>query len=204
MSLKITQISGTGVAIPGDDIDTDRVIPARFLKEITFAKMGDYLFNDVRFEGDRTPKAHPLNDPKYKGASILIVGRNFGCGSSREHAPQAIKRYGIAAIIGESFAEIFQGNCKNVGLPAVTVTPEDRAFLEALTQSAPHTEMTIDLEAQKIEVADQQLPLQLADAFRQAFLTGYWDSAAILEANKEKIAETEQKLPYEIIAIRSC
>ena len=120
---KVVKVTGTVIPMRGNDIDTDRIIPARYLKEITFARMGEYPFYDERFDSAGKPKAHPFNDPKYRGASILFVNKNFGCGSSREHAPQALFRFGIHAIVGESFAAIFAGNCVVMGIPTVTFTP---------------------------------------------------------------------------------
>src|SRR6201996_9444377 len=122
---KISKITGTCLVVPGDDVDTDRIIPARFMKCVTFDGLGEFLFHDVRFDENGKPKAHPLNDPAFQGATILIGGRNFGCGSSREHAPQAIYRYGFRAIVAESFAEIFFGNSITLGIPCVTATRAD-------------------------------------------------------------------------------
>ena len=119
---KITTIQGTGVAIRGNDIDTDQIIPARYMKEVTFTGLEKYAFHDVRYNSDKSLKDHPFNDPKYKDASIMIVNSNFGCGSSREHAPQAIIRHGIQAMIGQSFGEIFMGNCTTLGVPVLIVT----------------------------------------------------------------------------------
>src|SRR5438309_9330860 len=119
--VKITQVSGTAVPIRGNDIDTDRIIPARYLKEATFARMGEYPFFDERFDASRKKKDHPFNDPEYQKASILFVNKNFGCGSSREHAPQALYRFNIHTIVGESFAAIFANNCTIIRLPTITV-----------------------------------------------------------------------------------
>src|SRR6187399_2178425 len=122
---KITSVSGRAVCVPGNDIDTDRIIPARFMKCITFDGLGEYLFYDVRKNADGTDKDHPLNDPRFKGAGILLSGVNFGCGSSREHAPQAIYRYGFRAVVAEGFAEIFFGNSTTLSMPCVTVAKAD-------------------------------------------------------------------------------
>src|ERR1041384_1109456 len=121
---QITKISGTAVQVPGNDIDTDRIIPARFMKCVTFDGLGEYLFYDVRFDKAGKAKGHPLDDPRHKGASILISGRNFGCGSSREHAPQALQKFGINAVLAESFAEIFAGNCTTLEIPCVQLPGE--------------------------------------------------------------------------------
>src|ERR1700745_2689343 len=137
--VKITQVSGTAVAIRGNDIDTDRIIPARYLKEVTFARMGSYPFFDERFDAEGKQKPHPLNDVKHKGASILFVNKNFGCGSSREHAPQALYRFGIQAIVGESFAAIFAGNCTIMGVPTVTVSAKEiEQLMKSVEDNPPH------------------------------------------------------------------
>ena len=138
--VKITKVTGTAVPIKGNDIDTDRIIPARYLKEVTFARMGDYPFFDERFDASGKKKDHPLNDPEYKGASLLFVNKNFGCGSSREHAPQALYRFGIQAIVGESFAAIFAGNCTIMGVPTVTVSAKEMEQLMKSVEENPRTE----------------------------------------------------------------
>lgn len=194
--LIITSITGSGIPLPGDDIDTDQIVPARFLKEVTFEKMGDYLFYDNRFNEDQTEKTHPLNHPAYKGGSILVVGNNFGCGSSREHAPQAIKRYGIRAIVGISFAEIFAGNCKALGIPAVTVSRDTAAELTSLIQQAPHTQFELCLERNTLKYNGVSIPVELNESRRQSFLTGSWDAAAMLSLNDALIKEKAASLPY--------
>lgn len=197
MILAIRQvITGTAVPIPGNDIDTDRIIPARFLKEITFEKMGDYLFSDARFASDGTPKDHPLNNPAYTGARIMVVGENFGCGSSREHAPQAIMRYGIAAIIGESFAEIFAGNCRALGVPVVTADPADIQRLMTAASNHPGQHWTLDLASKTVSVNGQVIAIELPESRRQAFLMGTWDATALLRQNEALIRETADRLPY--------
>ena len=147
-------ISGKAVPIRGNDIDTDRIIPARFLKEITFNNMGNYLFYDERFNEDGTQKDHPINNPKYSEANIMVVGNNFGCGSSREHAPQSIMRYGITAIIGESFSEIFKGNCKAIGVPVVTASKDIIDQLQTQIESEPNTQFRINIETKTIQYID--------------------------------------------------
>src|ERR671922_337142 len=143
--VKITQVTGTAVPVRGNDIDTDRIIPARYLKEPTFARMGEYPFFDERFDSSGKPKPHPFNEPKYKGASILFVNKNFGCGSSREHAPQALYRFGINAIVGESFAAIFAGNCTIMGVPAVTVSAADIETLMKTVENDSRTQFIVDI-----------------------------------------------------------
>ncbi len=193
---KITQISGTAVSVRGNDIDTDRIIPARYLKEITFARMGEYPFYDERFDSEGKQKPHPLNDSKYKGASILFVNKNFGCGSSREHAPQALYRFGISAIVGESFAAIFAGNCIMMGLPTMTVTSVEIEELMKLVESAPQTLYTVDLEAKTLSYGERQIRFELQDSNQRALLSGCWDSTSILRANLDKVKHTAAKLPY--------
>ncbi len=167
---KVIQIKGRAVPVVGDDIDTDRIIPARYLKEITFSKMGQYPFYDERFTAEGSMKDHPFNKPEYQGASILVANVNFGCGSSREHAPQALVRWGIRAIVAESFGEIFAGNCAMLGTPAVTASKADVAALQKLVAKNPATELVVDLEAMvvragnlTVKVSNARLPAQLPD-----------------------------------------
>jgi len=193
---KITRISGTAIPVRGNDIDTDRIIPARYLKEITFARMGEYPFFDERFDSASNPKPHPFNDVRFKGASILLVNRNFGCGSSREHAPQALYRFGIRAIVGESFATIFAGNCVMMGLPPVTV---GSAAIEELMRSVekdPQTVFAIDLGTKTLTCGETRISLDLPESFRNALVTGSWDSTSLLRANMDKIRRVATKLPY--------
>ncbi len=193
---KITQVSGTAVSVRGNDIDTDGIIPARYLKEITFARMGEYPFYDERFDSEGKQKPHPLNDPKYKGASILFVNKNFGCGSSREHAPQALFRFGISAIVGESFAAIFAGNCIMMGLPTMTVTSAEIEELMKSVENAPQTPYKVDLEAKTLSYGERQIRFELQDSNQRALLSGFWDSTSILRANLDKVKHTAAKLPY--------
>ncbi len=192
----IHTITGRGVPILGDDIDTDRIVPARFLKEITFANMGEYLFYDTRFEATGTPKSHPLNDPKYLGARIMVVGRNFGCGSSREHAPQAIKRFGIQAVVGVSFGEIFAGNCKAIGLPVVSISLGAHGQLLDYLTHHPEDILTVNLDAKKLDYGAETCAIELPEARRQAFLSGTWESTALLKANMPAVIAKAKSLPY--------
>jgi 3-isopropylmalate/(R)-2-methylmalate dehydratase small subunit len=194
--VKITQVSGTAVSIRGNDIDTDRIIPARYLKEVTFARMGDYPFFDERFDASGNPKPHPFNDPKYKGASILFVNKNFGCGSSREHAPQALYRYGIHAIIGESFAAIFAGNCTMMGVPTVTVSHEQVELMMKAVEQNPKTQFTVDIEKKTITFGEQRIVIDLPETYRSALISGSWDSTALLRANLAQVKKTASQLPY--------
>ncbi len=193
----ITAVSGTAVPIHGDDIDTDRVIPARFMKEVTFDHMGDYLFFDARFNENGTPKEFPLNNVQYDGACVMVVaGKNFGCGSSREHAPQAIMRYGFKAIIAETYAEIFSGNCKSLGIPAVSASAEDLITITGLIEANPSVVVTIDVNSDQVKVGDRKFPISLPADRKTAFLTGEWDSNAQLAANLPLIRQTADQLPY--------
>jgi len=194
--VKITKISGTAVPIRGNDIDTDRIIPARYLKEVTFKRMGEYPFFDERYDASGKKKDHPFNDTEYKGASILFVNKNFGCGSSREHAPQALYRFGIQAIVGESFAAIFAGNCTIMGVPAVTVGAEEIERLMKSVEDSPRTEYIVDLESKTISYGQQKMAIDLPETYRTALTTGSWDSTALLRANLEQVKKTAAKLPY--------
>jgi 3-isopropylmalate/(R)-2-methylmalate dehydratase small subunit len=194
--VKISQVSGRAVPIRGNDIDTDRIIPARYLKEPTFARMGEYPFFDERFDSAGKKKDHPFNDPEYKGASILFVNKNFGCGSSREHAPQALYRFGITAVVGESFAAIFAGNCTMMGLPAVAVGGKEIEHLMKSVEDNPRTEYTVDLETKTISYGNQKIAIDLPETYRTALTKGFWDSTALLRANLEQVRKTAAKLPY--------
>jgi 3-isopropylmalate/(R)-2-methylmalate dehydratase small subunit len=194
--VKITSVEGTAVPIRGNDIDTDRIIPARYLKEVTFARMGEYPFFDERFDGSGKKKEHPFNDPEYKGASILFVNKNFGCGSSREHAPQALYRFGIKAIIGESFAAIFAGNCTMMGLPAVTVGAGEIDQLMRSVEENPRTEYSLDLESKTLSYSNHRIAVELPETYLIALTMGSWDSTALLRANLEQVKKTAAKLPY--------
>lgn len=184
MSLaKITQMAGRGVYVPGNDIDTDRIIPARFMKCVTFDGLGEYLFFDVRKNADGTDKPHPLNEARFKGATILLSGSNFGCGSSREHAPQAIQKYGFKAVIAENFAEIFFGNSTGLGIPCVSATREDIAQIAAAVAQDPQTEIVIDLVKQEIRFGARKVKATIRESARDALVNGRWDPIGeLLEA----------------------
>ena len=184
---KVTQVAGTAVYVPGSDIDTDRIIPARFMKCVTFDGLGEFAFYDVRKNADGTDKAHPLNDPRFKGANILLSGTNFGCGSSREHAPQALYRFGFRAVIAESFAEIFFGNCTTLGIPCAVASGADIAVLANEIERNPALEVTIDLKAGRVFFEDQEFPITLPDTALDALTTGQWDPIAGLLENKDAV-----------------
>lgn len=193
---KITSVSGRAVPVPGSDIDTDRIIPARFMKCVTFDGLGDYLFYDARHEPDGTPKAHPLNDPRFAAASILVSGINFGCGSSREHAPQAISKAGFRAVVAQSFAEIFFGNCATLGIPCVAASAHDIEELSAAVQADPGLEVTIDVAAEEVRFGDRSIPVALPNTAREAFLSGRWDPIGDLLDGAEEVAATTAALSY--------
>jgi 3-isopropylmalate/(R)-2-methylmalate dehydratase small subunit len=194
--VKITKISGTGLPMRGNDIDTDRIIPARYLKEVTFARMGNYPFFDERYNADGKKKDHPFNDPEYSGAAVLFVNKNFGCGSSREHAPQALNRFGIKVMIGESFAAIFQGNCTMMGVPTVTVGEKDMQTLMKSVEEDPKLEYAVDLENKTLTYGKNKIAIDLPETYRTALITGSWDSTALLRANLEQVRKTAARLPY--------
>ena len=194
--VRITKVEGRAVTIRGNDIDTDRIIPARYLKEVSFARMGEYPFFDERFDASGNLKPHPLNDPKYKGASLLFVNKNFGCGSSREHAPQALYRWGIHAIVGESFAAIFAGNCTMMGVPTVTVSPGEIENLMQAVENDPTTMFRLDLQAKTISFGEHKIAVDLPETYRSALISGSWDSTAMLRANLSEVKKTAAKLPY--------
>jgi len=194
--IKIVKVTGTALPMPGNEIDTDRIIPARYLKEVTFARMGDYPFFDERYTSEGKKKDHPFNDPEYSGASILFVNKNFGCGSSREHAPQALNRFGIKVIVGESFAAIFAGNCTMMGVPTVTAGEKDIQQLMKSVEENPKTEYTVDIDNKTLTYGKVKIAIDLPDTYRTALTMGSWDSTALLRANLEQVKQTAKKLPY--------
>ena len=194
--LKIIKISGTAVPLRGNNIDTDRIIPARYLKEVSFARMGDYPFFDERYSSEGKKKDHPFNDPEYSGASLLFVNKNFGCGSSREHAPQALHRFGIKVIVGESFAAIFAGNCTMMGVPTVTVSETEMERLMKSVEENPKTDYSVDLDSKTLTYGNVQIAIDLPETYRTALTSGSWDSTALLRANLQQVKQTAKKLPY--------
>lgn len=197
--MKRVRISGKAVSVRGNDIDTDRIIPARYLRCVTFDGLGEHAFEDDREQLRQKGQVHPFDDPKFAGAELLFVNKNFGCGSSREHAPQSLMRWGkgIKAVVGESFAEIFFGNCVALGIPCVTVSEEAAGEIQSLSESAPDTVFTLDLEAMTLSADNgRQWPVQLAEGPRQQFLQGRWDSTAELMEALDAIRATAARLPY--------
>lgn len=190
---KIDSVRGRACVSRGDDVDTDRIIPARFMKEVTFDTMGEHLFEDARKAAKGN---HPLDNEAYEGAQILIVGKNFGCGSSREHAPQALMRYGFNAFIGGSFAEIFAGNCTAMGLVCVTLPEDELAKLMDSVELDPKQEVTIDLEARTVTYRGGTVPAGIADGTRVQLLEGTWDAMGLLLEAGDRIEQTGNALPY--------
>ncbi|MEJ2292828.1 MAG: 3-isopropylmalate dehydratase small subunit [Deinococcales bacterium] len=193
---KIRQIRGRAVPLPGDDIDTDRIIPARYLKCVTFDGLGDALFYDERFDEHGEPKAQPLNDPRFEGASILISGSNFGCGSSREHAPQSIARAGFRAVIAESFAEIFFGNATTLGLVCMAVAPDARRALTEAVRTDPGLEIELDVEAGRVRAGEMELDAHLPPSAREALLEGYWDPLGELLEGVPEVQAVAERLGH--------
>ena len=193
---KIEQVTGTAVFVPGDDIDTDRIIPARFMKCVTFDGLGQYMFYDVRFTESGEKREHPLNDPRFTGAKILLSGANFGCGSSREHAPQAIAKSGFRAVIAESFAEIFFGNSTTLGMPCVSLSHDQIAAIAALVEREPKTEVTVDLVAKEVRAGALTFPFDIKPGARDALIQGQWDPIGQLLDGAAKVKETAARLPY--------
>ena len=187
----IKTIAGRGVVVRGADIDTDRIIPARFLRTVTFDDLGSHAFEDDRAAGE-----HPFDQARFQGASILLANANFGCGSSREHAPQALMRWGIKGFVAESFAEIFFGNCIALGLPCVRVAAEDMQALMAAIEGDPAQEITIDLATRTVRYVGGEQAAAIADGPREQFLKGNWDSLGQLLAADDQIESTTRKLPY--------
>lgn len=194
--LKREIIEGNGIPLPGNDIDTDRIIPARFMKVVTFEGLGKYVFHDERFDGDGRKKKHPFNEEKFLKGSILIVNKNFGCGSSREHAPQSLLRFGIKAIIGESFAEIFADNCVVMGLPTVIAPHDAIENLMMVIEEKPETPIQIDLINKRVIYGDFEVDIDIPEPHRFALIKGKWDSTAQLLQNKDEIKKTAERIPY--------
>jgi 3-isopropylmalate/(R)-2-methylmalate dehydratase small subunit len=192
----ILSVRGRAVPLIGDDIDTDRIMPARHLRAITFDGLEQHLFGDDRVHAAMQGMVHPIDDPRFAGASVMIVNRNFGCGSSREHAPQGMVRWGIRAMIGESFSEIFFGNSVMLGMPAVTATPPDVAALQQAVERNPQLEVTVNLETMRASAGELDVSIQLPPAARDALITGRWDGLALLLEDFDAVRATAARLPY--------
>ena len=188
----VDRIEGSGLPLRGDNIDTDRIIPARFLKAITFEGLGDHVFEDDR----ASMSDHPFSNPAYRQARIILANDNFGSGSSREHAPQALKRWGIDACLGESFSEIFRSNALAIGLPCVTAPPEDIARLMDLVESMPDTQLALSLSDRRVTVDGQLIVVEVDDPVREAFLTGTWDATGLLLDDFDVVRGVAARVPY--------
>ena len=192
----VEHVSGTGIPVRGNDIDTDQIIPARFMKVVTFDGLGEFAFFDLRFDDEDNEKEHPFNEPQYQDANVLVVNSNFGCGSSREHAPQALMRWGIDAVVGESFAEIFAGNCLALGIPTVTADQETVETIQDWVAENPDGDTDVDVAAETVTYGDTTVDVAVDDAQRKALVEGIWDTTALMKANENAIAETAANLPY--------
>jgi 3-isopropylmalate/(R)-2-methylmalate dehydratase small subunit len=191
-------IEGRSIPVVGNDVDTDRIVPARFLKCVVFDGLGEHAFEDDRVALRAQGKMHPFDDPRFEGAEVLLVNKNFGCGSSREHAPQALRRWGrgIRALVGESFAEIFFGNCVALGIPCVHVDAASATRLQEIALQSPATSVRVDLLSRTVTADDVTVPLSIAKGPRLQFLEGRWDSTAELLAQRDKIRELARSIPY--------
>jgi 3-isopropylmalate/(R)-2-methylmalate dehydratase small subunit len=193
MNSQISTISSTAIPLTGNDIDTDRIIPARFLRCVTFDGLGASVFEDDRIQ---LKGEHPFDLPQFQGANILVVNSNFGCGSSREHAPQALAKWGIKLIIGESFSEIFFGNCVAMGIPCLTANPATTTRLQEMLRSNPKTPVTVDLNALQVQCGDFTAAVSIGEGSRQQLTNGTWDACGQLVANLAQTKVTAAKLPY--------
>jgi len=193
MDAKVTRVGGRGCVLRGDDIDTDRIIPARYLRCVTFDGLGEHAFEDDRKQAKGN---HPFDDDRFAGARILIVGRNFGCGSSREHAPQSLMRRGFCAFVGESFAEIFFGNCVALGLPAVTLPGAELDRLMDAVELDPAQELVLDLAAETLTSRVGVQRIAMPEGARRQLLEGNWDATAVLLEARDAIQATAARLPY--------
>lgn len=193
----VPSVTGRAVFIPGADIDTDRIIPARFMKCVTFDGLGEFAFYDVRFDEHGNKTQHPLNDPRFAKASILVAGVNFGCGSSREHAPQSLRKYGFNGVIAESFAEIFYGNSTTLAMPCVMASAADIVKIRDAVEADPNTEVTIDVKALKVRTSGGlDIPVTMPDSAREALLSGRWDPIQELLDNENAIEAKAKELHY--------
>lgn len=190
---RIVRIGGTALPIRGNNVDTDRIIPARFLKSVSFDGLERHLFEDDR---EQAGASHPASNPAYAGAAVMLVNANFGCGSSREHAPQAIRRRGIRAVVGESFSEIFFGNSVALGMPCPTLSTEAAAAMQAIAERAPNTRFTLDLERMTLSAGSEVVPVALPAPARESFLDGSWDATGLLLERYDEVRAVAARLPY--------
>jgi 3-isopropylmalate/(R)-2-methylmalate dehydratase small subunit len=192
----ISLITGRAVPVVGNDIDTDRIIPARFLRCVTFDGLGEHAFEDDRKQLTAQGKTHAFDDARFKGASVLVANSNFGCGSSREHAPQAIAKWGVKAIVAVSYSEIFFGNCVAMGLPCLRVSVADSEAIQAAVTRDPSVQVSVDVDQLEVRAGGQSWKAQMGEGHRKQFLTGQWDATAELVAGVEQVKATAKKLPY--------
>lgn len=194
----VERLSHRAIPVRGDDIDTDRIIPARYLRCVTFEGIGEHAFEDDRKGLAAAGEEHPFDQARFQGAGILVANANFGCGSSREHAPQSLWRWGIQGLIGESFAEIFFGNCVALGIPCVTATRDEILALQTAIEASPESALTIDLVQRQASTSDGalQIPVDLPEGAREGFLKGTWDATSLLLAGADEVAAVAERLPY--------
>ncbi len=188
--------TGRGVPLRGSDIDTDRIIPARYLRCVTFDGLGEHAFADDRSQLKASGRTHPFDDLQYAGADILVVGSNFGCGSSREHAPQSLQKWGIRLVLGVSFAEIFFNNNIALGVPCLSLSVADADYLMGLIEDNPQLEIEVDLVAMTATAADFSFALMMPEGARQMFLRGTWDATGQLLDNLDRVKERVAQVPY--------
>ena len=193
---RIVRIEGTGLPLRGNNIDTDRIIPARFLRSVSFEGLETHLFEDDVAQAAARGTPHPIADERFGTASVLVVNQNFGCGSSREHAPQAIRRKGIRAVVGESFSEIFFGNSVAMGMPCLTAAHEDVDRLQRAIESDPSLVIEVDLETQRVRCGGRELAASLPAGARESFLDGSWDGTGLLLDRFDEVEQTASGLPY--------
>jgi 3-isopropylmalate/(R)-2-methylmalate dehydratase small subunit len=193
---EVRSVAGTGVPIRGNDVDTDQIIPARFMKVVTFDGLGQFAFFDKRFTDDDEPREHPMNEDQFRDASVMVVNANFGCGSSREHAPQALKRWGIDAFVGESFAEIFAGNCLALGIPTVTADQETVTAIQDWVDGNPDGDLHVDVADEQVAYGDTTVEVTVDEAQQKALVDGVWDTTALMRSNHGEVVRTAEELPY--------
>lgn len=193
---RIVTIEGTALPLRGDDIDTDRILPARFLRAISFEGFEAHVFVDDRAAAAKAGDVHPFDAPTYQGAAVLFVNSNFGCGSSREHAPQGLRRWGIRAVVGESFSEIFFGNSLMIGMACLTASHEDIEAMMRAVEQAPSARVRVDLAHGRCEVGGRQYPVTIPAPARDALMTGAWDLPGLLRDRFDEVTATASRLPY--------
>ncbi len=195
-AVRITRVEGRLIPLRGHDIDTDRIIPARFLRVVTFEGLERHAFEDDIASRAQQGDPHPFAEERFAGARILVVNRNFGCGSSREHAPQALHRWGIQAVVGESFSEIFFGNSLAIGLPCVTASPADLEWLQSRAESESSEPAVLDLTKETLRAGDREVAVSAPRAALEAWTTGAWDATGLLLEDEAAVRGAANRLPY--------